>query len=147
MGLLRCLGLALLLCLGLFSSACRQPDWLFLKTEPVTVEMTRHYPAVGDTFEIVLPSLGSGSLYRWAVKDFEQTVLALVQERAGRSEYPENRYPPGYPPHTVFEFKALKLGELTLTFYQQPRAPETPAVTIERSFQVLISRTKASASP
>jgi hypothetical protein len=139
--------LSLLLCLTLLPSACRQPDLLFLKTEPVTREQTRYYPAIGDSFEIVLPSLGSASLYRWAVKEFDKTALELLRERPGRSEYPENRYPPGYVPHTVFEFKALKVGEFALTFYQMPRLPETPAVTTERTFQVLISRTKATASP
>lgn len=138
---------ALLFGLALLQLSCRQPDLLFLKTEPVTIEQTRYYPAVGESIEIVLPSLGSGSLYRWAVKDVDTALLELVQERLGRSEYPENRYPAGYTPHTIFEFKALKQGELTLTFYQQPRATETPAVTTQRSFQVQISRAQASASP
>lgn len=137
------------LCLGLCLfgglSACRQPDLLFSKTEPLTLEQTRFYVAVGGSFEIVLPSLGSGSLYRWAIKSFEPDSLEWVKERPARSEYPENRYPPGYTPNTVFEFKGLKVGEWTVTFYQQPVSPETPPVNIERVFRVSVSRSLAAA--
>lgn len=125
------LGLALL-------TACTQPDPKLLKTEPLTTPDSTVQTTVGQTFQLVLPTLGATPAYKWVLDgDYDTRLVKLVSEADATNEFPV-RPPPGYAPNRLFTLQALALGRTRLTFSQQPLTSGTTAIDEKRSFPVEI---------
>lgn len=128
----------LLVCLLVLLSGCVLPDPKLLKTEPLTVPETTIQTRVGQTFQLVLPSLGASPAYRWVLdSSYDSTLLRLSQEGEATSEYPV-RPPRGYAPNRLYVFQALAVGTIRLNFSQQALSASTPAVDLKRSFTIVI---------
>ena len=130
------LWISLLFCCVL---ACRQPNPNLLSTELLTAAGSILQTQVGQSFEVVLPSLGANPRYRWVLKESEsETLVRLTQEKQALSEYLNRTAPVGYAPNVIFVFETLTAGETELVFAQASLSDPEQYSGIERKFTLKI---------
>ena len=132
------MGTALLsITLLLSFSACNTnaPRFGMIEVEPTTPDNSSIQAIMGNPLEIVLPTTGAGSPYRWVPQGLDDnSPLRLLEEREGASRFP-NRRPDNYVPNRVFVFEARAVGEQTLRFTQERvEGREAPPSEVTRTF-------------
>lgn len=131
----------------LLATGCRQPNPTQLRTEALTAPDTAIQAQAGQSFEVVLPSLGARPSYKWVLQsDYDKALLSFESERDASAEFGD-RPPQDYAPNRIFSFKAIALGNTELRFTQEALDAKSPAVTSERRHKVQIQAALTPASP